>query len=278
MILLLGAHGYIGSRFASELYERYIPYTTWSANWSYPKWRVSVEELCSMLRITVPQLVINCAAYIPPESVSLCDQNQGETIRSNVLLPLMLAQACQQSGIPFAHISTGCLWSDGQEHSEDDPPQRAFNGHCGFYIGTKVLAEEAVRANCEQHYIWRVRLPFDEVDHPRNYLSKLARFDEVWNHKNTICHRGDFVKACLDLWQMRADWGTYHCCNPGSISANDIVRRLLEYGISKDLPKMVAGQPGASLLSVRKLMNAGVKIRPVEEALEDSIKNWKPNV
>ena len=29
-------------------------------------------------------------------------------------------------------------------------------------------------------------------------------------------------------------------------------------------------------MDVSKLLAAGVKIRPVDEALEDSLKNWKP--
>lgn len=269
MILLLGATGYIGSAFGRELDRRELDYIPVGRVNHFP------AAFRNGLAAFKPQLVINCAAYIPPESVSLCDQNQSETIRGNVLLPAMLAQACQQHGVALAHLSTGCLWNDGLEHSENDPPHRAFNGHCGFYIGTKVLAEEAVRNNCEQHYIWRVRLPFDEVDHPRNYLSKLARFDEVWDHENTICHRGDFVKACLDLWQLRADWGTYHVANEGSIKAPAIWFAMRDAGIKMNHCQFLPGPQGGSKLSVKKLLDAGVKIRPVELAVFDSIKNWR---
>lgn len=272
MILLLGANGYIGSEFARELDRRGLDFIPVGRVNHFP------AAFRNGLVAFKPNLVINCAAYIPAESVSLCDQNQRETIKANTLLPSQLSLCCEHHGVPFAHISTGCLWNDGLEHSEDDPPQRAFNGHCGFYIGTKVLAEEAVRNNCEKHYIWRVRLPFDEVDHPRNYLSKLARFEEVWDHQNTICHRGDFVKACLDLWQMQAAWGTYHVANPGSVFALAIAEYLVDMGIRKNHVEVLRGKEGGSLLSVRKLLDAGVKIRQVEDALEDSIKNWKPSV
>lgn len=271
-VLLLGSGGYIGSTFAKELLRRSIPHQVWRANDYNSIW---TDEIASLLRMIKPTLVVNCLAYIPKDSVASCDQNQEQTIRSNVMLPEMLATVCGGYRVPLAHISTGCLWSDGEEHSENDPPQRSFTGHCGFYIGTKLLGDEAVRNNCEEHYIWRVRLPFDEFDHPRNYLSKLAKFDEVWHHQNTICHRGDFVKGCLDLWEKRAAWGTYHVANPGSIEAPAIWFLMRDAGIRMNHCQFLHGPHGGSKLSVKKLLDAGVSIRPVEEAIHHSITNWR---
>lgn len=263
MILLLGSTGYIGSAFAKELTARDIPWVGGTHG----------NALDYTGNYPPGTLVINCCAFIPPESVALCDSHQAETIFGNVVFPSLLAKVCSQYNMPLAHISTACLWDDGKEHREDDPPQRAFKGHCGFYIGTKVMAEEEVRTH-PQHYIWRVRLPFDEQDGPRNYLSKLASFPEVWDHTNSVCHRGDFVKACLDLVQLKAPFGTYNCCNPGSLRSVEVVELLIDAGIRKGWPKIVSGKPGDSRLSVDKLLSAGVKIRPVEESLTESLNNW----
>lgn len=260
-ILLIGARGYVGSAFAVELARRHY---LWQAV-SHTDWPAALQRGI--------ELVINCAAFIPPQSVSLCDQNQEETIWANTLLPVRLAAACDRVGAVFAHISTGCLWNDGKEHSEEDPPQRAFNGHCGFYIGTKVLAERGV-SQFEHHYIWRIRLPFDEVDSQRNYLSKLATMPEVWDHENTISHRRDFAKACLDLYLLSADFGTYNVMNPGSIRATKIVEMLLERGIRKEPPKITPGAQGGSIVSVQKTLSLGIPIRPVEEAVRSSLDQW----
>lgn len=266
-ILLIGATGYVGSAFAKELDAR-------SASWKAITHGSAVEVVRWMNNV---DLVVNCAAYIPHESVSLCDQNKNETIKGNVLLPALLAHACNERSIPIAHVCTGCIWSDGQEHEEDDPPQRAFTGHCGFYVGTKLVGSDEVRKN-PKHYIWRVRLPFDEFDSPRNYLSKLSKFTEVWDHDNSLSHRGDFAKACLDLWEMRCPWGTYNVMNHGTIHAASVCGMLQDHGIRKDFPNIVAGAQGGSKVSIRKLLATGVKMRSVTEAIEESLTNWKPNV
>lgn len=255
----------MGVAFTEELERRGV-------SWFSLDWR-KVLSNDSRFCLRSVSLVINCAAYLTKPSASLCDSRQYETIKGNILLPVRLAHACQIYKIPLAHISTGCLWSDGLEHTEDDSPQRSFNGHCGFYIGSKVMAEEEVR-KYDQHYIWRVRLPFDQFDNDRNYLRKLANFDTVWGQTNSASHRFDFVKACLDLWEIRAPFGTYNMTNLGSLDAGSLANRLYDMGISTKMPSVIGKLDGQCKLNVSKLLSTGVKIRHVQDAVEESLSNW----
>ena len=263
MIALLGSHGYIGSAFAEEMTRQGIEWTA-----------VDYRNLGSAFAFIYPDLVINCAAFIPKTSVEECDKFKADTIRGNLLLPLRLSELCEYYSATLAQISTGYLWRDGLEHAEDDPPQRMFDGYCGFYIGTKVLAEEAVRS-CK-HYIWRLSLAFDERDNERNYLTKLCDFPDVFDRDNSVSHRFDFVRSCLELWRRRAPYGTYNVMNQGNIKATQIVELLIRAGIRKTKPRIVTGGHGDSKASVSKLLSVGIPIRSCEEAIEESINNWIP--
>ena len=267
MILLIGASGYIGSAFLAELISSETPFHV------VDHFHAAQFLLSTSMDI---KLVINCAAFIPKESVALCDKHQRETIEGNLLFPMRIANICAQRGMWFAQISTGCLWSDGKEHIEEDEPQRAFSGHCGFYVGTKVLAEQEISKKYH-HYIWRVRLPFDRFDYHRNYLSKLANFSEVFDHTNSISHREDFAKTCLGLWKKKAPPGTYNVVNHGAASARDIVNLLLEHGIRKTVPEFIPGPLGGALLSTGELNSVypDNPMRDVNEALMEAITNWK---
>ena len=44
--------------------------------------------------------------------------------------------------------------------------------NCSFYSGTKALAESNI-SNYSKHYIWRLRIPFEENNNSRNYISKM---------------------------------------------------------------------------------------------------------
>ncbi len=174
-----------------------------------------------------------------------------------------------------------------QGYIETDHPNFTFRDPpCSFYSGTKALAEEAI-TGVGQSYIWRLRIPFDGFDNPRNYLSKIQRYAKVYDNVNSISHRTDFVNACLDLWARRAPFGAYNITNPGYITSHQVVRmierilkpaRKFEYWKDDaEFYHLAAKTPRSNcVLDVSKLLAAGVKIRPVEEALEHSLRNWKP--
>ena len=170
--------------------------------------------------------------------------------------------------------------------NEKDEPNFSFRQPpCSFYSGTKALGEEAI-SGVGQSYIWRLRIPFDEFDNPRNYLTKVQRYPKVYDNVNSISHRADFVRACLDLWQLRAPFGIYNVTNPGFVTTREVVttlerilkpdRRFEFWENDEEFYRVAAKTPRSNcVLDVSKLLAAGVKIRPVEEALEDSLKNWR---
>jgi dTDP-4-dehydrorhamnose reductase len=273
MILLLGS-GYVGQALVTELHRRNIDYFAMGHGMlSHSTFR----EAVLVLKACNPELVINCAAFIQKSSVDLNKNYPGETIMGNVVFPATLANACEIAEVPLMHLSTGCLYDEQREYSEDDPPIRGFGGYCGFYVGTKLLSEEVVR-QYPKHYILRIRLPFDQFSNERNYLNKLIVYPKVFTHLNSLTHRGDFAKAALDLWDLRAPFGTYHCVNPGQITAHRVVALMMKAGIITKEPKFVESETTGCRLSTRKLVMAGVKIRYVYEAVEDSLRNWTANV
>jgi UDP-glucose 4,6-dehydratase len=167
----------------------------------------------------------------------------------------------------------------------DDPNFSFLQPPCSFYSGTKALAEDAIRGvgHC---YIWRPGLPFNEHDEPRNTLSKIQQYPRVYDSVNSMSHLGDFVRACLDLWEQQAPFGIYNVSNPGAVITRQIVammRRILKldrpFEFWKDdaeFYRLGAKAPRSNcILDVSKLLATGVRMRPVEEALQDSLRRWR---
>jgi dTDP-4-dehydrorhamnose reductase len=314
MILLLGASGYIGQAFVRELQRRKWPFTPLSRKeLNYPRFDV----LSEFLKKNKPEFVINVAGYTGKPNVDACESAKADTLVGNTLLPQTIAHACAAVGIPWGHVSSGCIFTgakvmlNGRMHvekdlmrldlhelvektpsairgfTETDRPNFTFRDPpCSFYSGTKALAEEVI-AGVGQSYIWRLRIPFDEFDGVRNYLSKVQRYPRVYDNVNSISHRGDYAKACLDLWESRAPFGTYNVTNPGFVTTRRVVEmvqtilkpgRKFEFwpGDEEFYHSGVKALRSNCVLDVSKLLAAGVKIRPVKEAIEDSLRNWKP--
>lgn len=273
MILLLGSTGYVGSEFARQMDARKMAWRALSHKLATPH---ELEYHLSPKRLPPCDAVINCAAFITKPSVSLCDEHRAETLRGNFLLPLRITKVCEKFGVKLLHLSTACLFDQEREYDETSLPRRGFGDHCGTYVGTKLLAEEMV-SDYPRHYICRIRLPFDQFDNERNYLSKLISHAAVHDQVNSLSHRADCVKAMLDLILVKAPYGIYHCVNPGSISTRDVVAALREKGLMDRAPEFVPGPCAGCTLCVDKLLATGVKIRTIHEAVADAIETWQPS-
>src|SRR5712664_2993481 len=108
MILLLGATGYIGEAFARELERRKESFAVLSRKTvDYSRFEELLKYLCSER----PEFVINAAGYTGKPNVDACETARAETLQGNTLLPLTVAHACLAAGIPFGHVSSGCIYS-----------------------------------------------------------------------------------------------------------------------------------------------------------------------
>lgn len=314
-VLLLGATGYIGQAFAAELQERGAPFYALSRKeLDYTRF----DLLWNHLKEAQPEFVINAAGYTGRPNVDACETARAETLLGNTLFPQTLAQACLATDTPYGHVSSGCIYSgakviqNGVTHiepdltkpevrqllsekpeaftgfTENDPPNFTFRSPpCSFYSGTKALAEEVMHG-MGSGYLWRLRIPFDQFNNPRNYLTKVQTYARVYENVNSISHRHDFVRACLDLWQIRAPFGTYNVTNPGWVSTRQVIRliekhlkpaRKFEFWTDdSEFYKLGAKAPRSNcIMDSTKLLKTGIAVRTVEEALDDSLRNWIPS-
>jgi len=313
MVILLGASGYIGQAFGKELKRRGIPFRPVSRKEiNYTDYRA----LQTALKKEKPEFVINAAGFTGKPNVDACENQKGETIAGNVTLAQKVAQACDVAGINLGFVSSGCIYTGAKVRkecgtwavedrlteplvsellsnrsdrvagfTETDEPNFCFaHNNCSFYSGTKALAEE-VMAGFPDFYVWRLRIPFDEFDGSRNYLSKVQRYAKVYQNWNSISHRADFATACLDTWLQKIPSGIYNVVNPGYVSTREVVEKIRkrikpnwkpEFWHSDDeFYRFGAVTPRSNcILDGTKIFNAGIRIRPLGEALEEALDRW----
>jgi dTDP-4-dehydrorhamnose reductase len=236
-ILILGATGYIGSAFLSQLTKEghNVKALSRSKDFDY----TNISKFKEFIDInwhagdfdTKNCIVINCAGYVGKPNVDQCEIEKDETILGNVVFPAQISEVLYARGIPLCHISSGCIYSGyTKPFSEEDPPNFNFSSTkytCSFYSGTKALAEQVIQRN-PLAYIFRLRIPFDEYSSPRNYITKLLTYDRLIDMANSFSHRNDFVKNCLELISVGAPYGIYNVTNNGSMTTREVVE-LIKY-------------------------------------------------
>ncbi len=312
-ILLIGGSGYVGQAFRAELERREWDFLNVSrAQVDYTRFK----SLLNLLRDTKPSFLINCAGFTGKPNVDACEVAKSDTIRYNAVLSETIANACEVASIPWGQVSSGCIYSGAkirqpdaeprieknlmapqvrpiwqanadaiQGFTETDEPNFTFESlPCSFYSGIKAVGETILSQHANV-YQWRLRIPFDQFNNPRNYLTKLQRYAKLYNNVNSLSHRGDFAKACLDLWECRADFGIYNATNPGWVTTEQVAEMLKErLGLARqyeyflddeDFYRFASAPRSSTVLDTRKILATGVKIRPVEDALDEAIRHWQ---
>jgi len=286
MIYLLGGFGYIGSAYKSYFERKGISFRALRrSEIDY----TNVKALTAALRAEKPEFLINAAGYTGKPNVDVCEVHKAECLAGNAVLPGLIAQACEAAKVPWGHVSSGCIYTgskpNGQGFTEDDPPNFTFRqNNCSFYSGTKALGEE-VLSSCSNVFIWRVRIPFDQFEHPRNYLTKLMRYSRLLDATNSISELQEFVEASVRCWERRVPFGIYNMTNPGSVTTREVVDSIAKSGVCEkeytffeseaEFMHTAAKTPRSNcIVSSAKLLRTGISLTEVHDAIERDLRNW----
>jgi dTDP-4-dehydrorhamnose reductase len=287
MIYLLGGSGYVGHAYQALLKRQGIPFRNLRrAEVDYTRPGVLLE---SLLR-DKPEFLINAAGYTGKPNVDACEIHKAECLLGNAVLPGIVAQACEAAGVPWGHVSSGCIYTGNgpgeRGFTETDVPNFTFRtNNCSFYSGTKGLGEE-VLAGRPDHFVWRLRIPFDGVDNPRNYLTKLMRYPRLLEATNSISQLDEFVAATLECWTKRVPFGTYNVTNPGRVTTHEVVDLIRASGVcpkefaffasEAEFMQVAAKTPRSNcVMDSSKLAGVGITLTPVREAIQRDLRTWQ---
>ena len=286
MIYLLGGSGYVGSAYQAMLQRKGLPFRNLRrAEFDY----TNQAALTELLRREKPAFLINAAGYTGKPNVDACELHKADCVMGNAVLPGIIAQACTDAGVPWGHVSSGCIYTgsrpDGTGFTETDTPNFSFRtNNCSFYSGTKALGEE-VLASYSSVYIWRLRIPFNNIDYSRNYLTKLIRYNILLEAENSISQLEEFVESTFACWEKRVPFGIYNITNPGSVTTREVVDLIKKTGVSnKDFQffkdesqfmTLAAKTPRSNCtMNSSKLASVGIKMTEVHEAVERDLRRW----
>lgn len=287
MIYLLGGSGYVGTEYQALLRRKGIPYVNLQrAQVDY----ANPAVLRAALLRDRPEFLINAAGYTGKPNVDACELHKSECLYGNAVLPGLIAQACADAGVPWGHVSSGCIFTgsrpDGTGFDETDRPNFTFRqDNCSFYSGTKALGEEVLQGQ-PNLFVWRLRIPFNHEENPRNYLTKLMRYARLLEARNSISQLEEFCAATFACWEQRIPFGTYNVTNPGDVTTREVVDLIRQSGVcvkdfsffaSEDEFMHVAAKTPRSncVMSAAKLAAAGITLTEVHEAIQRDLRKWQ---
>jgi 3,5-epimerase/4-reductase len=270
---LVFGNGFIGNRFANFLQDSTISYS-----------RINkIDDVDLQIKIHDPEVVINTIGKTGRPNVDWCELNKDETFFSNVTVPTLIAEACENANIRFVHIGSGCIYQT-DEHSyagfsETDRPN--FKG--SFHSRTKIFAENILSeyGNILQ---LRIRMPIDDIPSPRNLIDKLIGYKYVIGDiPNSITCIPDLMTTAKILMD-RNEIGIFNVINRGVITHKQILsiyKQMVDpsyemptfVGLEK-LKELTLAERSNCILYNARLEGKGIRMRHVLEAVEDCMRQY----
>lgn len=234
----------------------------------------------SLISETKADAVIHCAAFT---NVDLAETEKETCRKINEEGTLNIALACKKHGIKLLYISTDYIFSgEGNEPFETD----SKTAPCNYYGETKLAGENAVRENCEKHFIVRISWVFGE--NGKNFVKTMLRLAQTKDEITVVCDQIGSPTYTKDLAVLLCEmvstekYGTYHATNEGFCSWAEFAAEIMRLSKAKTkiipIPsseyKSVAVRPSNSRLSKEALTENGFRRLPDwHDALERFLGN-----
>jgi len=274
-ILIIGK-GYIGQR-CSE---------SWNDAVLTDKRVNNVVDVLDLIEEYKPDCILNTAGTVGKPNVDWCETNQLETIKGNTILPIIIAEACQKKNIYLLHIGTGCIFY-GDSPSEGGWKEDDYANPVAVYTRTKYAAD-LVLGTLDNIGVVRIRMPIDNRPTKANLIDKLIKYPKIVDVENSVTIVEDMINTLYQLLEKKGK-GIFHVVNPGSIRHKEIIdmyhdivdsnhanewiteKELVDLGLAKE-------KRSNNIMQSSNLEKLGIKMRPIKESLEDTLKKYKENL
>ncbi|KAF2313215.1 hypothetical protein GH714_009826 [Hevea brasiliensis] len=280
--LIYGRTGWIGGLLGKLCESQGIDYTYGSGRLEN---RVSLEADIVNVK---PSHVFNAAGVTGRPNVDWCESHKVETIRTNVVGTLTLADVCREKGLILINYATGCIFEYDTNHplgsgigfKEEDTPN--FIG--SFYSKTKAMVSGRVAQELRKCLYLRVRMPISsDLSNPRNFITKITRYEKVVNIPNSMTILDELLPISIEM-SKRNLTGIWNFTNPGVVSHNEILEMYRDYVdpnfawknfTLEEQAKVIVAPRSNNELDATKLSKEFPEMLPIKESLIKYV--FKPN-
>jgi 3,5-epimerase/4-reductase len=224
VFLVFGKNGWIGGKMIELLKEQGKTYYLADSR-TYNRNDVEAE-----FEKYKPTHVLNAAGVTGRPNVDWCEDHKIETVRTNVIGCLNIADICNERGVHHLLYATGCIFEYDDEHYIGGPGFKetdAANFHKSYYSHTKAMVEDMLRIYPTTCTL-RVRMPISDDLSPRNFVTKIVKYDRVVNIPNSMTVLTELLPVSMKMAERNLT-GIYNFCNPGAISHNEVLDLYKKY-------------------------------------------------
>lgn len=289
-VLVLGHNGWIGEMMITLLENENIELVTTNIR---PEQRnMFEEELIRLSPTHIMSFIGRTHGTIGEKQYTTIDylEQKGklkENVRDNLFSPMVVALLAKKYDIHYTYLGTGCIFTYDSLHtyanektgfSEEDIPNFFGSG----YSTVKGYTDELMHMFEDIVLNLRIRMPITSHDEPRNFISKIKKYEYVCSIPNSMTVLDELLPYVIDMAKHKIT-GTINLTNPGVISHNEILEMYRTY-VDKDFTwknftmeeqdNILDAERSNNCLDTKKLLYLYPEIKHIRTSVEDVIKQW----
>lgn len=247
------------------------------------------EDIEREIKLIQPSFIINAAGVTGTPNVDWCEDHQQTVIRTNIIGVLNLVDIAYLHGIHVTNIGTGCIYKYDEKHpmgsgigfSEEDEPNFAGS----FYSKTKGMLDKMLLSYPNVLNL-RIRMPITDDHHPRNFITKITKYEKVVNIPNSMSILDDLLPISIEM-TLKGLKGNYNFTNPGAISHNEILELYQKYVdpnftwknfTVEEQNQILKAERSNNELDVSKLLQEFPNIPSVHDSIHNVLLRMKENL
>lgn len=212
-----------------------------------------------------------------------------ENIRDNLFSPLLLAKICSEKNIHFTYMGTGCIFKYDESHpyekeengfKEQDTPNFFGSSYSIVKGATDQLMFHLNDENCLNI---RIRMPITNIDHPRNFITKIINYEKICSIKNSMTVLPEILPIIFDM-MVDKHVGTFNMTNPGLISHNEILtmyKEIVDPSFTwknftiEEQREILDSDRSNNYLNTEKISFYFPNIKNIKDSVKIMLQNWK---
>jgi dTDP-4-dehydrorhamnose reductase len=213
-------------------------------------------------------------------NIDYLEDNLFENIRDNLQAPIILANICKSLNIHLTYMGTGCIFSsdtrkdDVTMFTEDDCPNFFGSG----YSIVKGFTDNLMKSY-DNVLNLRIRMPIIDSDHPKDFISKILKFEKICSYPNSMTHLPTIIPCIIEM-TINKKTGTYNMTNSGSISHKEIIdlynqykhsSHICEYIEQDELKHILKSKRSNNILDQTKLQSLFPDLPDIKTCIINSI-------
>ena len=218
-----------------------------------------------------------------------------ENVRDNLFAPLSMALSCKKRNIHYTYLGTGCIFNyiDSKD-SKDSNDSICGKNAIGFnendipnftgsgYSTVKGFTDMLMHQLEDTVLNLRIRMPIIGEHHPRNFITKITKYDKICSIHNSMTVLPELLPLVLEMI-INNHTGTINLTNPGVISHNEILEMYKEYVdpnfvwknfTIEEQNKILDSKRSNNLLDTTKLEKLFPKVKNIKDSVKDLFINY----